>query len=217
MGICAIYSRPFRQNNNFDDIWWCGWTDSPHSAFQNGPDLSIIKESRKGIFWPDVLLCVLAVAVWGDYVLSRNPTVTRSIHNSRYIICSVLWLILSHAQRNPPKITLFFNLKPKHFHLHLVRPWLKLPKTGFWLFGMFFHFRKVCLCVKVLVMAALHWEPRIHIRRMKGRGGFNQDLVPIPSHLECSSKFGHNKHIHSIHSRLVSFIKVCLGITVKQR
>ena len=107
MGICAIYSRPFRQNNNFDDIWWCGWTDSPHSAFQNGPDLSIIKESRKGIFWPDVLLCVLAVAVWGDYVLSRNPTVTRSIHNSRYIICSVLWLILSHAQRNPPKITLF--------------------------------------------------------------------------------------------------------------
>ena len=81
MGICAIYSRPFRQNNNFDDIWWCGWTDSPHSAFQNGPDLSIIKESRKGIFWPDVLLCVLAVAVWGDYVLSRNPTATRSIHN----------------------------------------------------------------------------------------------------------------------------------------
>ena len=71
--------------------------------------------------------------------------------------------------------------------------------------------------MKVLVMAALHWEPRIHIRRMKGRGGFNQDLVPIPSHLECSSKFGHNKHIHSIHSRLVSFIKVCLGITVKQR
>ena len=36
------------------------------------------------IFW--LVLCVLAVAVWGDYVLSRNPTVIRSIHNAHYII-----------------------------------------------------------------------------------------------------------------------------------
>ena len=60
--------------------------DNGHSAFQNGHSF-IMKESRKVKKWLfGFLLCVLAVAVWGDYVLSRNPTATRSIHNAHYII-----------------------------------------------------------------------------------------------------------------------------------
>ena len=72
MGICAIYSRPFRQTSrpNLDDISRCGWRTMDIVHFKR---VNFHYESRKGksqvflSFWFDVLFCVLlaAVAVWG--------------------------------------------------------------------------------------------------------------------------------------------------------
>ena len=150
----------------------------------------------------DLLFCVPlpAAAVWGDYVLSRNPTVTRSIHNPHSasyihhfyractIECSHNWLtafkqyywslILIYKCCDPTIVFGFSNcFLTSEIHLNLDTFYLLLhfPSllTEFRLCAVCLPLsrEKFCHCVKVLVMSTATLHCKPHIHILRRKGG----------------------------------------------